>query len=235
MFHNLAKHTLAFASLSCVCGALIVLRAANVANLQDLLIANKYSHDFGNQLQGSECETDLVLTNQSQQQIEITRVITSCSCTSAELDAKHLGPGASCKLHVSVNTDRPSDNLKASCTVVYNTPDSSVSHELLVSVLYSVKPLVECNPSTLYYDANKPSCRVLVLTTNDPPLSNVKLLCSNPAFTTKQLMCDASSRLAKYSVEYDGSLRGADHYVGRLAISFPLEQSPTVSVSLVCR
>ncbi len=63
-----------------------------------------------------------VISNTGDQTLTITRVVTSCGCTTAALTKSDLGPGESIGLPVSVNTAGFADTVERTVTVQSNDP-----------------------------------------------------------------------------------------------------------------
>ncbi|HKJ82776.1 MAG TPA: DUF1573 domain-containing protein [Mariprofundaceae bacterium] len=74
--------------------------------------------DLGSVPEGTKAATTLLLRNTGNSVISISRVETSCGCTTAEPDSRVLEPGAFTQLRVRVDTMGKRGRVKKSVTVV---------------------------------------------------------------------------------------------------------------------
>ncbi|MDP2926727.1 MAG: DUF1573 domain-containing protein [bacterium] len=60
--------------------------------------------DFGGVLYGEIVETNFIVKNQGKEILEIKRIGTSCSCTTAKVDKPKINPGENAQILVSYDT-----------------------------------------------------------------------------------------------------------------------------------
>jgi len=67
-------------------------------------VSNPYFWDFGRVKEGQVLKHDFILSNESQKNLNIKDVTTSCGCTASEAKKKTLLPGESTLIEVQFNT-----------------------------------------------------------------------------------------------------------------------------------
>ena len=111
--------------------------AAPVLSLDNLVYAVSIQNA------GSVVSHMFVMTNTGDQTLSITRVVTSCGCTTAALTKSDLGPGESIGLPVSVNTAGFAGTVERTLTVQSNDPaNPSLVLRISVTVAGAAGPVI---------------------------------------------------------------------------------------------
>lgn len=93
--------------------------------------------DLGVTLEGEDATTTLLLRNASDESIYISRVETSCGCTTAEPDSRILAPGAFTQLRVRIDTRGKIGRVEKSVTV---TDDKGHQAQAMLSLTVRSNP-----------------------------------------------------------------------------------------------
>lgn len=115
-------------------GVLLVFAGCVPANLPKISIDRDF-HDFGQVKQfGGTVSTNFTLKNTGAGTLEIGKITTSCSCTSAKIEKSKLEPNESTKLTVTFDPnlhEEPKDIFKRIVFIPSNDPQNS---ELQVTI-----------------------------------------------------------------------------------------------------
>lgn len=114
-----------------------------------LLDCDRLYHNFGLVDRLNDCETVFKLTNGSQSAITINRLRVACSCVRSwlEPDLRQLSPGASVKLHVSVEKGNGSFRQPVSVDAV----NGDISTSLTIQVMGSQTATISVVPKQLEF------------------------------------------------------------------------------------
>ncbi len=89
---------------------------------------DRWEHDFGQiPKKGGVVETTFQLTNSGDEPLQISRITTSCGCTSAEIEKMTIAPGETVPLVVKFDPDfhkEPQGRLERIVTLFTNMPDN---------------------------------------------------------------------------------------------------------------
>ena len=83
---------------------------------------DKNLHEFGNIKEGTIAETEFVITNTGQQELNIRKTKANCGCTVSAPEKDTLQPGESSKIKVTFNTKGRKGNQYKTVTIFSNDP-----------------------------------------------------------------------------------------------------------------
>jgi hypothetical protein len=136
--------------------------------------------------QGQEIVSRFTFVNNYRQQVNITQVAPSCSCTSAQMGNDELLPGQAADLTVRWKTGRSRGYAAASILVIYQLSDGS-THKKILKVEGEVTPDILVDQSEIRFVTNIASCKVIHFSPGgieEASVSNV--FCSHSAFTARR-------------------------------------------------
>ncbi|MCP4710897.1 MAG: DUF1573 domain-containing protein, partial [Planctomycetes bacterium] len=169
--------------------------------------------DFGKVEPTSKLSGVFTLTNNGQENLTITSLSKSCTCTVGKLKVPHtLAPGESVPLEVNFTT--PAQPIKVMQTVTVNTRAPSQPSRLVVSVTAEVKRLIQAVPEQLEFKlrGNTVAEQELVIESTD-----------EKAFTIKNYTVSGGS----LKLDFDKSTKATRHTIKISEIDFArLKQVP---------
>jgi hypothetical protein len=83
------------------------------------------SHDFGVVARGAKVEYKIIITNIYEEDVQITSVLSSCSCTSAKVNKKFLKTWEKAELTIMIDTKQFLGRKDATITVKFDKPFSA--------------------------------------------------------------------------------------------------------------
>lgn len=119
------------------------------------LVIEPTKADLGTTLEGKDATTTLLLRNASDESIYISRVETSCGCTTAEPDSRVLDPGAFTQLRVRIDTMGKRGRVEKSITV---TDDKGHQAQALLSLTVRTNPHLGMKSGRSIFAAKCASC-----------------------------------------------------------------------------
>lgn len=141
------------------------------------LVLEKTEIDFGDVKSSDTPEKELLLTNQSNKPISITRANSSCGCTHASVVETKLGPGQSTKVGIKLHLDDYSSN-KVYSNVWIDAEDNDTARPQ-VTVHAKVLPEYVVTPETVDFGRIKrnaqQSATVRIAHQYGPPLKILKV------------------------------------------------------------
>ena len=123
------------------------------------------------------------LTNHTSSGIEIKRVLSSCRCTTPEVDQRKLRRAESSQLHAALKIGAAREGVRAYIDVLYVREDEEKLRRLSLMVAAKVKPHYEVVPEELRFGVGQPERQRVALKANYLPyfsISNVSV--THPAF-----------------------------------------------------
>lgn len=97
---------------------------------------DKTMHDFGDAKEGTLVETEFVITNMGQQELNIRKTKANCGCTVSTPEKDTLQPGESSKIKVTFDTRGRQGNQYKTVTIFSNDPTAPTQ---MVTIKGSVK------------------------------------------------------------------------------------------------
>lgn len=137
-------------TISGVAGAAVLWLAFREAPARGQLYAEPPSLEFGPRTQGEQIVVTVSLINGGNQLVELTSVMSSCSCGTAAVGERKLMPGESTPLEIRWSLRNARGRSQAAVMVRYRLPDDEEG-ELAISLGAEVIPDYEYTPATLAF------------------------------------------------------------------------------------
>ena len=143
------------------------------------------AHDFGTVEEGDVVRVDYTFSNRGDQPLTITKVKTSCGCTTADTGWNEaIAPGESGKIPIVLRTDRLGGKVHKSITVTSNAKSSP---ETILSLTGTVEQLYEITPRVASFGMlesreGEKQMDLMIKNTSDIPLRLGIPECDNPSF-----------------------------------------------------
>ncbi len=173
---------------------------------EEPLKVNELSHFFGTLRQGTTDKAVFHLQNVGQKEIEISRVLSSCSCTVTEIPNKRIMPGGSTPLEVEFSTGIARGNKKSDILVSYYVDGEDQSYNLPLSIKAFVEPDVDFIPKQLVFTEGVTESKTVILKTKYiPKLEITETYCTQEAFNVIAKTFDSKDNSCQVEVKYDSN------------------------------
>lgn len=180
------------------------------AGPQSYLSIDKLIVDFGDLMQQEERVTTFEIRNVSRSEVDIKRVVASCSCTGSTIGDMHLLPGESTLLEARFSTSTSRGQVSSTINVFYLPKDHQRIRSLVATISANVVPHFEVLPNdkVMFESANSPAEREIVISPNSGAATFEVLdaYCTHAAFTTKLRKLIADANQTKVIITFDPKL-----------------------------
>jgi uncharacterized protein DUF1573 len=164
-----------FFAVICSIGA-VACAIATRPDPPEVLTVDATYKDLGLVRQMDTPEASFRLTNHTSSGIEIKRVVSSCRCTTPEVDDRKLGRGESSQLHAALKIGTARKGVRAHIDVLYVREDEEKLRRLSLTVSAKVEPHYEATPDTLRFGPQQPRQQQVVITSNYDPAVSIRVV-----------------------------------------------------------
>ncbi len=149
------------------------------------LVVDAEIQDLGRLAQGQSRRGEFVIYNDALSPIRIERVIPSCDCTVAELDAQALEPGRSTRLRAEYHAKAARGRTSTSLMLLYRIDGTKGVLTKHLQFVADVEPDYGVEPSRLTFDRNQAATRAIQFSPGvTPKLTILWAQTTHPAFST---------------------------------------------------
>jgi Protein of unknown function (DUF1573) len=185
-----------FFAVICSIGA-VACAIATRPDPPEVLTVDATYKDLGLVRQMDVPEASFRLTNHTSSRIEIKRVVSSCRCTTPEVDSRKLGRGESSQLHAALKIGTARKGVRAHIDVLYVREDEEKLRRLSLMVSAKVEPHYEVVPEELRFGVGQPERQRVVLQGNYlPDFSISDVASTHPAFQAAIVDADSGDARA---------------------------------------
>ena len=124
---------------------------------------------FGNVGQGAVLDATFEVTNNFQGPVEITEVNTGCSCRSAIVSRKYLGPGERSSVKITWSVGAKRGEVADEVWLVYTTPGAAAPSRAPLRLEANVLPDIRFEPNRVAFRLGQPGTARVKLTPGQMP------------------------------------------------------------------
>lgn len=166
---------------ACLGGAFASARSALRSPVPGLY-ADRDAQYLGNMQQEEEKPTSFMLINETGRQIELTRVVPSCTCALTDLPATSLKSASRVRLDAKMRSGLNRGDILSTIDVYYRFADENDLRKLTLMLRATVIPDYRVEPSELFFDSKSPDSQTITVTSALPDFRLTKAYSTNAAF-----------------------------------------------------